>query len=304
MTPRLLPVLLLLACGCDKTFRTRLDDAAGLTEGSPVLIAGARVGEVKAVRIAANQVEAEFSLAREHKVAFHEDACGIAVRQPQKDGKEEPVLMIMIGQSGTHDTSKPLSPCHVEQQAMKDLGGALGGILSGFLDPLRRQMGSAFPPILPLPNHSGVSITLPPPSGSPALPRRPLPIPSSDDKCAVIKFRVERVENLPPTPLFLPHGGYRVHLVAQNNGAEPMRIGSIHNATFLDQDRRVIIHATTSDPDGWFMPFTIPANASRPVTAVFPKQGDTPLALHGIEVSECSPETSPFDECSVHQSGL
>ena len=75
-----LSLLLLLAFGCAQELVTHIDDADELLEGSPVEIAGVKVGEVKSLSIVGgdNPVEVRISVEREHADALASGACAVS----------------------------------------------------------------------------------------------------------------------------------------------------------------------------------------------------------------------------------
>ncbi len=72
--------LLLLAFGCAQELVTHVDRAGDLIEGSPVELAGVKVGEVKSLSVVGGDtpVEVRISVEREHADALAGGACAIS----------------------------------------------------------------------------------------------------------------------------------------------------------------------------------------------------------------------------------
>ncbi len=299
---------LLLAAGCDATHHARLDDGAGLAEGSPVIVSSVRVGQVESVRVQEGHVDVEFAIDSDHEVTLRADACALARRT--EAGSE---LLVVPGTGAALEEDRPIPQCEITSD---DLGGVLRSLGEGVNDMLRQLGqglfgppgsggGSSAPLPLPIPSPGGGSsapLPLPIPSlpgpGSPSAPA-----PAASSVCDSLRVRVERTEVAPPVPLHLPSGGHRVFLEIANDSDRPARVGALGDATFTDPSGRVLdVAEVPGETEAWFMPFTVPAGARRSVSVTF--AGAEPPRIDRVEVQHTAPEERPLDYCVLRASGL
>jgi len=76
-------------------FHARFDDAGGLREGAPVLVAGVRTGRVGIVKLDGDKARVDFTMDKGADVIVHEDACVLV----QTYGVGEPHLKLRPGTS-------------------------------------------------------------------------------------------------------------------------------------------------------------------------------------------------------------
>ncbi len=310
---------LLAASGCQTAHHARVDHGAGLDRGSPVMVSGVRVGEVREVRVVEGQVDVEFVLSDDHEVTIREDTCALALA---REG-EGAVLLLTPGEGAPLAEERAIPQCELLPEGAlgdlaRQLGGALGDLLRQFGGGLGNGGGGGgggggtLPLPLPIPRLPGLPDLAPPPS-SPSAPSTPDPLappppadapppPSFDGVCEGLSVRVERVERAEPVLLHLPDGGHRVWLEFRNDSDRAMQVGSIAQASFTDAERRAQTPATVpGQSDAWFMPFEVPARATARRCVLF--AGDAPR-LDEIEARRSAPAAAPLDWCTLRAAGL
>ena len=126
----------------------------------------------------------------------------------------------------------------------------------------------------------------------------PPPDQAGGSGCSAVSARVDGVEQVSAVPILLSNGGYRVWFIFQNNSAETMEIGSVTQATFTDRNRQTLTVAQMpSESSGWFMPFTVGANATARVSVVFDTQQRPDLAR--VEARQSHVAGQPLQTCVV-----
>ncbi len=290
-----LATLTLALAGCQPTHHARLDDGAGLTEGSPVLVSSVRVGHVKSVRVVEANVDVEFEIDDEHQVTLRTDSCALA---RHADGQREAALILMLGTGAMREGEAPIAQCRIELgaeagQLMRQLGEGIGGVLRQFGRGLFG--GTPSDPSHPSSPQAPPSAPQPPPSQ----PFAPLPtVRTQAEACEAVRIRVDRIERVEAIPVLLPSGGYRLFLEFANNNDVPMEIGGATDASFIERNGHAHTGvATPTDATDWFMPFTVPANAFRRVSVVIASDSQ-PLMLREIGAVALSPG---FLSCTVRE---
>ena len=330
-TPSLLTALgastlLLFAAGCETKHHARISDGAGLVEGSPVVVSGVRVGEVRSVRLIEGQVDVELVIDDEHELTFRNDSCAMAQR-----GGEAPALVIVPGVGEPlpeGNEERPIPECDLRGEAMRDLmrnlgegmgemmrsladgvfgggaggGGAGGGGAGGGGGGAGVRSGGIpfpFPPIAPAPS-PGTAPQVPAPPPPPIQPPPPF---AGTSGCTQLRVRVDRVDPVDAVPLLLPNGGHRVRLVFESDSDRTMRVGPVDMATFVD-DAGAALHAASlpGESDGWVMPFDVPAHGSASRSVVF--SGGAPPRLDRLEARNSAPADRPLERCTFDASGL
>jgi hypothetical protein len=135
----LLGALALTACG-NPEYTAQLDDGSGLTAGAPVFAAGVEVGKVKQVLVAGDQVKVVFEVERQHQLAFHGDACAMALPVREKGS-----LYLRLGETGTLEKGAPLPQCHLVGDAVRAAVKEVGGAVNQAVDALISRLGPAAP---------------------------------------------------------------------------------------------------------------------------------------------------------------
>lgn len=299
----------LLLAACDATHHARLDDGAGLAEGSPVIVSSVRVGQVKSVRVLEGQVDVEFAIDSDHEITLRADACALARRT--EAGSE---LIVVPGTGAAIEEDRPIPQCEVTSD---DLGGVLRSLGEGVNDMLRQLGqglfgppgsggGSSAPLPLPIPSLPGGGSSAPLPLPIPSLPgpgSPSAPAPSASTVCDSLRVRVERTEVAAPVPLHLPSGGHRVFLEIANDSDQAARVGALGDATFTDASGRALdVAEVPGEAQGWFMPFTVAGGARRSVSVTF--AGAEAPRIDRVEVQHTAPEERPLDYCVLRASGL
>jgi hypothetical protein len=312
--------LVLLATGCETKHHARISDGAGLVPGSPVVVSGVRVGEVRSVRLIEGQVDVELVIDDEHELTLRNDSCAMARR-----GDTGPSLVIIPGVGEPlpeANDERPIPECDLQAEGMRDLlrslgegvgdmmrsladgvlGGAAGSGGGGGGAPSGGGFPFPFPPAAPAPG-GGTAPPLapaPPPPGQPIQPPPPF---VGSTGCTQLRVRVDHVEPANAVPLVLPNGGHRVHLVFSNDGDRTMRVGPVDMATFVD-DAGGALHAANipSETEGWFMPFDVPAHAFASRTVVF--GASTAPRLDRLEARNTAPADQPLERCTFEARGL
>ncbi len=292
----------LLLVACDATHHARLDDGAGLAEGSPVIVSSVRVGQVESVRVQEGQVDVEFSIASDHEITLRADACALARRS-----EGGPELLVLPGTGAALEEERPIPQCEIPTP---DVGNLMRSLGEGMGDMLR-QLGQGLFGGGGAPGGSGGSSGGSSGGGSSGGSTLPLPFPlpsipspgSASGACDSIRVRIERTERVAPIPVHLPQGGQRAWIELANDRDEAMRVGALGDATFTDASGRVLSTATLpEDTDGWFMPFVIPAHARRSVSVTFTTT--EPPHIDRVEVQHTAPESAPLDYCTIRTRGL
>lgn len=309
---RLTPLAILaclLALGCDTTLHARVSDGAGLAEGSPVLVSGVTVGEVKSLAIMEGEVDIEFTIEDEHEITLREDTCALAVR-----GETGPGLVLVPGEGAPlneEQAERPIAECRLPGSELNDLFAQLGDTLGSMIRAFGQGLGGAGGggsgggsggtiPIPPIPQ--------PPAPGGGGGGTAPVPVPpigggGAGGACGSVSVRVDGVERVDPVPLLLTDGGYRAWLVFQNDGDETMRMGPISQATFTDAQRQSLsVARIPSEQNGWFMPFDVPAHGTARVSVVF-ETSQSPR-IGEIEARGAAPASSPTSTCTVRATQL
>ncbi|MCA9608479.1 MAG: MCE family protein [Myxococcales bacterium] len=314
-------LLLLAATGCEPTHHARVDDGAGLEEGSAVMVSGVRVGDVKSVHVVEGQVDVEFVIGDDHDVTLRTDSCALAVR---REG-QPPQLVIVPGEAAPLTEEQAIPQCQLPTDSLdgiaRQLGGTLGEMLRSFgggllggggpggggsgggTIPLPLPIPGLRPP--PSPSTPSTPDDAPPdhPTDPPPPPDLPPPPPSFDGACDGLSVRVERTEAAGAVPVFMPQGGHKVWLEVRNDSDRTMRVGSIAQATFTDADRRALTPVRLpSDTDLWFMPFDVPAHGTASRAVVF--EGPGAPRLDEIEARRSAPAADPLDWCTLHGTRL
>lgn len=156
-----------LASGCQTTHHVRLDDGAGLVEGSPVLVSGVRVGVVQDVRIIEGQVDVEIAIERDHEVTIREDTCALPA-----GGASGPALALSVGTGAPLSEARPIPQCRIDAPDVGDLFRTLG---DGF-GQILRQLGGGMRGAGPAPaTGSSGGTTAPTPPPDPNAPAPPPP---------------------------------------------------------------------------------------------------------------------------------
>ena len=295
---------LLLSSGCDTVHHARVDNGAGLVEGSGVMVSGVRVGSVREIHVVQDAVDVGFVIDDGHDVTLREDSCALAVA-----GESEPTLVVMPGVGDPLTEPRALPQCELPGGQLRDLLGSVGDTLGGLL----RSLGSGLsgggsspgglPPIPGLP--SPPPNTAPPNTAPPnTAPPNTVPAPPSfDGRCDGLSLRIDSVRRQPPSGLRLRDGGHRVCLEFRNDAGETMRVGSRTQATFVDQGRRALSPVSLpSDPEVWFMPFDVPANGTARRCVIF--EGSTPPQLDEVESRRSAPAANPLAWCTLRGTGL
>lgn len=310
--------LLSLAAGCETTHHARVSHGAGLDEGSPVLVSGVRVGEVREVRVVEGEVDVAFVIGRDHDVTLREDSCALAM--PREGGPG--ALTLSPGTGAPLTEPRTIPQCELPSSAIGDLARDLGGTLGEVLRSLTEGIlgGGASPPgsgplPLPLPGLPGLPSPPSPPSGpsgpsdpgdAPTDPPPPPdlpPPPSFDGVCAGLTMRVDGVERAGPALAHLPQGGHRVWLEVRNDTERTMRVGSIAQATFTDAERRALRSVNLpGEPEAWLMPFDVPARGVARRSVIFAGR-DRPR-LDEVEARRSAPADDPLAWCTVRATGL
>ena len=314
--------LLLLAAGCETTHHARVSHGAGLDEGSPVLVSGVRVGEVREVRVVEGEVDVAFVIARDHDVTLREDSCALAT--PREGGPGALTLTPGTGAPLTEPRAIPQCelPSNVIGDLARDLGGTLGEVLRSLSEGILGG-GGAGPPggsgtlPLPLPGLPGLppAPTTPRDPSDPSGPRDPTgpsdappppdlpPPPSFDGVCAGLTLRVDGIERAGPVPVQLPRGGHRVWLEVRNDTARTMRVGSIAQATFTDAERRAMRPVSLpGEPEAWLMPFDVPSRGTARRAVIFAER-ERPR-LDEVEARRSAPSDDPLAWCTLRATGL
>ncbi len=314
-------LLLLAATGCETTHHARVDDGAGLEEGSAVMVSGVRVGDVKSIHVVEGQVDVEFVISDDHDVTLRTDSCAMALR---REG-QPPALLIVPGEAAPLTEERAIPQCELPTEALDDLARQLGGTLGDLLRSFGGGLlggggpggggpgGGTIPLPLPLPGlrPPGAGAPSPPPDEPPDDTTAPLdapgdappPPPSFDGACDGLSLRIERTERASAVPVFMPQGGHRVWLEVRNDSDRTMRVGSIAQATFTDADRRAMTPVRLpNESDIWFMPFDVPANGTARRCVVF--EGSAPPRLDEIEARRSAPAADPLAWCTLHGTAL
>lgn len=162
----------LLLFGCDPTYHARVDDGAGLSEGSPVLVSSVRVGQVESVRVVEDHVDVELSIGRDHEITMRADACALARRTEQG-----PELIIMPGRGAPLEDGRVIPQCEITQGDVGDLLRTLGQGVGDMLRQLGQGMSGGagqapfpFGGASPSPSAPGAAPLPPPPSLPPSGP--------------------------------------------------------------------------------------------------------------------------------------
>lgn len=289
-----------LLAACDATHHARLDDGAGLAEGSPVIVSSVRVGQVDSVRVQEGQVDVEFSIDSDHEITLRADACALARRS--EAGSE---LIVVPGTGAALEDERAIPQCEITSD---DVGGLLRSLGEGMGDMLR-QLGQG---LFGQPGGSsgsggsggsgGSTAPIPPlPIPVPSLPG--IPAPTASSGCDSMRVRVERTEAAPAVPLHLPDGGQRVWIEIANDSDQAMRVGALGDATFTDASGRTLnVAEVPGDSEAWFMPFAVPARARRSVSVTFATR-EAPR-IDRVEVQHSAPESDPLAWCTIRASGL
>lgn len=320
MTGGMLAALLALA-GCDSTYHARVTDGAGMGEGSPVLVSGVQVGEVKSLSIMEGEVDVEFSVASEHELTMRVDSCVLAVRGEQGAG-----LVLVPGEGAPlseEQASRPIPECQLPGAELDGVFGQLGNMFGSMLRAFGQGLtggaggggggqpgaqgggGGTTAPASPIPQAPLPTAPLPIPSPPPPPTGAGVPPPpgTQETGCAGLSVRVDAIEDARAVPLVLPNGGHRVWLVFQNDRDQTMQTGSVTEATFTDASRRALTVAQVpGGADQWFMPVDVPAHGSARVHVVLDTRERPQLG--GIEARGAHPTASPLDRCTVQAAGL
>lgn len=145
---RLVITAVLLAAGCGRTYHARLDDGAGLAEGTPVVVSSVRVGEVESVRVVEGHVDVELAIDREHEVTVRADGCALARRT--ESGAE---LVLVPGTGAPLADGATIPQCEARAG---DIGSMIRALGEGMNEALR-ELGRSL-------NGPGGSDSAPPPA--------------------------------------------------------------------------------------------------------------------------------------------
>lgn len=302
--------LLTLLGGCQTTHHARVDDGAGLHEGSGVMVSGVRVGEVREVVVIEGQVDVAFVIEDAHDVTLRADSCAMAIR-----GEGEPTLIIVPGAGEPLPEGQALPQCDLGNAELRGLIQQFGDTVGGVLRNLLGGGGSGgsggsggTSPLPGLPNIPGLPFPGAPPAPSDPDPdppnNAPLPPPPSfDGTCDGLSARVDSVEAADAVPLVMPEGGQRVWLVFSNDTDRPMRVGSVSQAVFTDSGRQTLTPTRVpSEACAWYMPFDIPAHGTARKCVLFGGSGVP--SIDEIEARRSAPASDPLDWCTLRGSGL
>ncbi len=313
--------------GCETAHHARVDDGAGLAEGSAVMVSGVRVGSVRDVRVVEGEVDVAFVIDDDHDVTLREDSCALAL-----GGEGEPSLVVVPGEGAPLPEDRALPQCELRGQALTNLaeqfGDTIGGLLRSLGSGLLQGTGGGaaggsgaggFPiptlPPTPAPRSNAPSSPSAPPSGSPSAPPSgspsapppeppsSLPAPPAFGECQGLSVRITSVEPAPAVPLLLPNGGHRVTLEFENTSDRVVRIGTVSDATFVDGQRQALTPATLpGSSTDWFMPFDVPAGGTARKTVHFGTSA--PPRLDEVEVRRVSASDGSVGDCTLRSTGL
>lgn len=266
------------------SFEAHLDDAGGLSEGSPVQVAGARVGRVKGVRlIPSGEVEIAFALDRGNELQLHPDACAVVV--PSDQG---PHLEVMPGDEPGRLGEGPIPRCPLPTEELGALGAVLGEglgrLLGGVVEGMAKTRGGA--DIV-----QDVLEEIAEQQGAP-LPDAPAV------SCEGLRVRVEGTRELPASGA-LPRGGQLVTLVFANGADHALRVPAVGNARFLSAPGDAL-PLESAQEQTWRMPFDVPAGGETRVSVVL--GADARLAR--LEVRPVTRVDEPLTTCALSAEGL
>lgn len=109
MRTHLIVVLAALGVGgCGSTRRALVDDAAGVTPGSPVTVAGVRVGDVDDVRVVGGHAELSLNIDEDDDVQLRQGACASAI--PATDARPARVSL-QLGAGSALDDDERIAEC-------------------------------------------------------------------------------------------------------------------------------------------------------------------------------------------------
>lgn len=294
---------LLALTGCDSTYHARVSDGAGMGEGSPVLVSGVQVGEVKSIAIMEGEVDVEFSISSDHEITLRNDTCVLAVR-----GEDGSGLVLVAGEGSPltdEQAERPLPECHLPGQELEgifnQLGDMLGSMIRAFGQGLSgpQSPGGPVPPTpqIPQPQVPAPPMPIPSPTDPNAPPPPPPPPAPVGGACQSVSVRVERVEAVSPVPILLAQGGHRVWFVFQNDGDQALRVGSVTQATFTAGSETLTVAQLPSENQSWFMPFDVAAHSTARVSVVFETSAEPRVTR--VEARQSSPAQSPLDQCTI-----
>jgi len=302
----------LLACSPRPTFRAQLDHAAGLTEGSPVQVAGLHVANVKRVRLVDGNADVEFQLVEDHELTLHPDTCAVVANL---EGR--PTLVVDAGDDpGAFEGAIP--QCRILPESMEELGQALG---EGFRQLSEGLFEGIFGGMLPMPVAPGTM------GSTPQVPRPQVPIPpmpqgmnqgmnqganptpanpgqilgqlfgnGGPPPCDAMRVTILEIRD-EPANLHHPDGGVRVRFDFENDNLYSVSVGPRSRAIFMNEDRAALTPISLPG-DTWFMRFDVPANGSATADVVFPAT----LRDHrvdAIEVRDVRREDNPLTACTL-----
>lgn len=221
-------LLLLLASGCNNTYVARVDNGAGLGEGSRVLVSGVQVGQVTAVRVVEGHVDVEFEVESDHEITLRQDACALAMRE-----EGGPFLMVQPGTGAVRDEDDEsvIPQCRIEAEEVR---GAFRELAEG-MGELLEELGRG---IFQGPDRNGNAPTFP-------IPNFPMPQPQDDESeaCERVSVRID---------------GASIEL--RNDNTFAMQIAGSEDARLTDRDGR------TLEPTRGWEPFELAAGATQRVT--------------------------------------
>lgn len=221
-----------------------LDEALGISSGTPVIARGITIGAVESTRLEQQHVIVTVRLDAGHVPALGEGACVRLVSEA-----ETATIELVLGQGEA-------GPPRLERCA--------GPVELAAVEPTHE-------PALPPPQPPDPLEPKPEPAAEPkpaSKPKQPKRSCGED-----LSFATLSVTELDAVPLHLPNGGWRAKIRFSNDGDGFVEIDGVSSAAFIDESGSTLDVASMPGSRDWFMPFQLPPRASKEVQVTLHHDG-------------------------------
>lgn len=262
----------LILGGCQSRHQALLDRADGLGPGSPVLVRGVEVGQVRDYTVRGDAVALEFSFEAGHDITLRGDACvslGAFAQQP--------ALVVTPGSEGSWGGGSlpSCAPAQPESSAQAPAVAAAPTELDAPPSPAGESASAGTAePEPPAADSDAIAEAEPaeqpdPSAESVGQKRRGQAKRGKQARCGDgISFRTVRSQTLEPS-FVLPNGGQKITFEFTNASSRTVELGAVSEAAFIDDTGRSWMPTSVPSMNLWFMPVVLAGDARVRVSVVF-----------------------------------